>query len=171
MFVQSSLSCYSTDLIHLKQVTEYRFLCVNYESLVDWKQNTDYLRCSPQFFNTPRYDCVFIQTQNGIILGCLVFLFQCTIGNGLFPLALIHPFDAPTGPRLRQDKQLNLFRVHAQPRTKAEFFSVQSIICGALLVQDSGGNPLDYLIVDTVDTDMFLRVREMHQQVGHPVRI
>ncbi|KAG1838007.1 hypothetical protein F4604DRAFT_1885610 [Suillus subluteus] len=133
--------------------------------------NTDYLRCSPQFFNAPHYDCVFIRTQNGVILGRLVFLFQCAIGNGLFPLALIHPFDTPTGPRLRQDKQLNLFRVCAQPRTKAEFFSVRSIICGALLVQDSGGNPLDYLIVDTVDTDMFLRVREMYQQVGHPVCI
>ncbi|KAG2747242.1 hypothetical protein P692DRAFT_201867126 [Suillus brevipes Sb2] len=87
--------------IHLQSddtVTEYRFLRVNYESLVDWKQNTDYLRCSPQFFNTPRYDCVFIRTQNSIILGHLVFLFQCAIGNGLFPLALIHPFDAPTGP-------------------------------------------------------------------------
>lgn len=160
--------------IHLQSddtVTEYRFLRVNYESLVDWKQNTDYLRCSPQFFNTSRFDCVFIQTQNGVILGCLVFLFQCAIGNDLFPLALIHPFDAPTGPRLRQDKQLNLFRVHAQPRTKAEFFLVQSIICGALLVQDSGGNPLDHFIVDTINTDMFLRVREMHQQAGHPVRI
>ncbi|KAG1888882.1 uncharacterized protein F5891DRAFT_966100, partial [Suillus fuscotomentosus] len=146
-------------------------LRVNYESLVDWKQNTAYLWCSPQFFNTSRFDCVFIRTQNGVILGRLVFLFQCAIGNDLFPLALIHPFDAPTGPRLRQDKQLNLFRVRAQPRTKAEFFSVQSIIRGALLVQDSGGNPLDHFIVDTIDTDMFLRVREMHQQVGHPVRI
>ncbi|KAG1836159.1 hypothetical protein F4604DRAFT_2008209 [Suillus subluteus] len=160
--------------IHLQSddtVTEYRFLRVNYESLVDWKQNTDYLRCSPQFFNAPCYDCVFIRTQNGVILRHLVFLFQCAIGNGLFPLALIHPFDARTGPRLRQDKQLNLFRVRAQPCTKAEFFSVRSIIRGALLVQDSGGNPLDYLVVNTVDTDMFLRVREMHQQAGHPVRI
>ncbi|KAG1783951.1 hypothetical protein EV702DRAFT_1175911 [Suillus placidus] len=133
--------------IHLQSddtVTEYQFLCINYKSLVDWKQNTNYLRCSPQFFNAPRYDCVFIRTQNGIILG---------------------------RPRLRQDKQLNLFRVRAQPCTKAEFFSVQSIIHGALLVQDSGGNPLDYLVVDTVNTDMFLRVREMHQQAGHPVRI
>ncbi|KAG2159901.1 uncharacterized protein EDB93DRAFT_1237159 [Suillus bovinus] len=69
------------------------------------------------------------------------------------------------------DKQLNLLRVHAQLHAKAEFFSVQSIICGALLVQDSGGNPLNYFVVDTIDTDMFLRVREMHQQAGHPVRI
>ncbi|KAG2746427.1 hypothetical protein P692DRAFT_20739914 [Suillus brevipes Sb2] len=160
--------------IHLQSddtVTEYRFLRVNYESLVDWKQYTDYLRCNPQFFNTSRFDWVFIRTQNGVILGRLVFLFQCAIGNDILSLALIHPFDAPTGPRPQQDKQLNLLRVRAQPCAKAEFFSVRSIIRGALLVQDSGGNPLDYFVVDTINTDMFLRVREMHQQAGHPVRI
>ncbi|KAG1741774.1 uncharacterized protein EDB91DRAFT_1237047 [Suillus paluster] len=77
----------------------------------------------------------------------------------LFPLALIHPFDAPTGTRLRKDKQLNLFR--------AEFFSIRSILHGALLVHDAG---LDYFVVDTVDTDMFLHVKEMHLQAGHVYR-
>ncbi|KAG1829882.1 hypothetical protein EV424DRAFT_1585853 [Suillus variegatus] len=141
------------------------------DDTVDWKLYTDYLQCNPQFFNTPRFDWVFIRTQNSVILGHLVFLFQCAIGNDILSLALIHPFDAPTGPRPQQDKQLNLLRVRAQPCAKAEFFSVQSIICGALLVQDSGSNPLDYFVVDTIDTDMFLCVREMHQQAGHPVRI
>ncbi|KAG1879450.1 hypothetical protein C8R48DRAFT_668287 [Suillus tomentosus] len=112
--------------------------------------------CNPRFFNTLCFDWVFIRTQNGIILGRLVFLFQCTIGNDILSLALIHPFDAPTGPRPQQDKQLNLLRVCAQPRAKAKFFSVQLIIHGALLVQDSGGNPLDYFVVDTINTDMFL---------------
>ncbi|KAG1907617.1 uncharacterized protein F5891DRAFT_938593, partial [Suillus fuscotomentosus] len=83
--------------------------------------------------------------------------------------ALVHPFDAPTGQRLRKDKQLNLFRVRAKPWARTEFLSVRSIIRGALLVQDS--NSLNYLIVDTVDTDMFLRVRDMHLQAGHPVRV
>lgn len=159
-------SCHYTNR---KQITECRFLQVNYESRVDWQQHTDYLRCNPQFFNAPRFDCVFIQTNNNIILGRLVFLFECAVGNDLFPLALTHPFDAPTGPWLRKDKQLNLFRVRAQPQTRVEFFSVRSIIRGALLVQD--GNSLDYLVVDTVDTDMFLRVREIHLQAGHPVRV
>ncbi|KAG0694025.1 hypothetical protein DFH29DRAFT_985372 [Suillus ampliporus] len=149
-------------------VTECRFLRVNYELLVDWRQYTDYLRCNPRFFNAPRFDCVFIRTKEKNILGHLVFLFECPVGNDLFPLALIHPFDAPTGMRLRKDKQLNLFRVRARPRAQAEFFSVRSIICGALLVQD--GNSLDYLVVDTVNMDMFLRVQEMHLDAGHVVR-
>jgi hypothetical protein len=87
----------------------------------------------------------------------------------LFPIALIHPFDAPTGLRLRKDKQLNIFKVQAKPCVRMEFFSVRSIIRGALLVQDD--NSLDYLVVDTIDTDMFLCVRDMHLQAGYPVRI
>jgi hypothetical protein len=52
---------------------------------------------------------------------------------------------------------------------RMEFFSVRSIIHGALLVQDD--NSLDYLVVNTIDTDMFIHVRDMHLQAGHPVHI
>ncbi|KAG1838317.1 hypothetical protein F4604DRAFT_1997182 [Suillus subluteus] len=137
-------------------VTAHQFLRVNFESLVDWRQHTDYLRCNPCFYNAPRFDCVFIQTQTNVIIGRLLFLFDCPVGEDLFPLALVHPFDARTGT------------VRAKPRAQAEFFSVRSILRGALLVHDAG---LDYLLVDMVDTDMFLRVKEMHLQAGHVVRI
>ncbi|KAG1898822.1 uncharacterized protein F5891DRAFT_1129283 [Suillus fuscotomentosus] len=137
--------------IHLKSdvaVTAHQFLRVNFESLIDWRQHTDYLRCNPCFYNAPCFDCVFIQTCANVIIGCLLFLFDCPVGEDLFPLALVHPFDARTA--------------------QAEFFSVRSIIRGALLVHDAS---LDYLVVDTVDTDMFLRVKEMHLQAGHVVHI
>ncbi|KAG1896982.1 uncharacterized protein F5891DRAFT_1130066 [Suillus fuscotomentosus] len=157
--------------IHLKSdvaVTAHQFLRVNFESLVDWRQHMDYLRCNPCFYNAPRFDCVFIQTHANVIIGRLLFLFDCPVGEDLFPLALVHPFDARTGTRLRKDGQLNLFRVRAKPRAQAEFFSVRSIIRRALLVHDAS---LDYLVVDTVDTDMFLRVKEIHLQAGHVIRI
>ncbi|KAG2060448.1 hypothetical protein BDR06DRAFT_979328 [Suillus hirtellus] len=134
------------------QVTECLFLQVNYESLVDWQQHTDYLRCSPMFFNAPRFDCVFIQTEQKVILGCLIFLFQCPVGKDVFPLTLIHPFDAPT----------------ARPCAQAEFFSVRSIICGAFLVPDSN---LNCLVINTVNIDIFLHVKEIHLEAGHLVRI
>ncbi|KAG2045546.1 hypothetical protein BDR06DRAFT_1015537 [Suillus hirtellus] len=153
--------------IHLKSdvaVTAHQFLRVNFESLVDWQQHMDYLWCNPCFYNAPCFNCVFIQTCANVIIGHLLFLFDCPIGEDLFPLALVHSFNAHTGMRLRKDGQLNLFRVRAQ----AEFFSVRLIIRGALLVHDAS---LDYLVVDMVDTDMFLRMKEMHLQAGHVVRI
>ncbi|KAL4066225.1 hypothetical protein J3A83DRAFT_4045618, partial [Scleroderma citrinum] len=60
-------------------------------------------------------------------------LFKCTVSREEFPLALIQLYDAPIGQWLSKDKHLNFWRVQEQPCTLTEFFSVQSIICGALL--------------------------------------
>ncbi|OJA17542.1 hypothetical protein AZE42_04203 [Rhizopogon vesiculosus] len=51
------------------------------------------------------------------------------------------------------------FVVRARPRAEAQFIPLQSIIRGALLVQDAY---FDFLVVDAVDSDMFLRVKKMH---------
>jgi len=29
----------------------------------------------------------------------------------------------------------------------------------------------DYLVVDTINTDMFLHVKELHLRAGHPIRV
>ncbi|KAG2750897.1 hypothetical protein P692DRAFT_201839120 [Suillus brevipes Sb2] len=134
------------------KITECRFLKVNYESLVDWRQHTDFLHCNPKFFGAPRFDCVFVQTTNKIIFSRLLFVFECTLEDTALSLALIHPFDAPTGVCIRKDKHLSIFRVRARPHAQAEFFF-------AFLVPD-GSN--DYLVVDTVDTYMFLHVKALH---------
>lgn len=68
----------SNQLTHFyanRQVTECRFLRVNYKAMVDWRQHTDYLRCSPRLFGVPRFDCVFIQmTQEKVILGLPIWV-------------------------------------------------------------------------------------------------
>ncbi|KAG1847063.1 hypothetical protein F4604DRAFT_1594729 [Suillus subluteus] len=133
-------------LLSTHTITTCRLLHVNYESMVDWRQYTDYLWCNPQFFNAPCFNCMFIQTKQKVILGCLLLLFECPVG----------------------DNHLNIFRVQAKPWAQAEFFSIRSIICGALLMHDK---ILDYFIVDMVDMDMFLHVKEMHLQAGHVVCI
>ncbi|KAG2349794.1 hypothetical protein BDR05DRAFT_972737 [Suillus weaverae] len=147
-----------TDEICLSQfITEHRFIRINYESMVDWHQHTDYLHSNPCFFGSPHFNCVFIRlTENKVILGWLVFCFKCLVGNNKFPLALVHPFDVPTGLHTRKDKDLNLFR--------AQFFPVRSFILRALLIADG---PSDYLVVDTADTDMFLCIKMMHLEAGH----
>ncbi|KAF8240508.1 hypothetical protein L208DRAFT_1232192, partial [Tricholoma matsutake] len=43
----------------------------------------------------------------------------------------------------------------------AMFVSVRSICCGAFLVAENCKDG-DYLVVDVVDTDMFLRIRSMY---------
>ncbi|KIM61708.1 hypothetical protein SCLCIDRAFT_121546, partial [Scleroderma citrinum Foug A] len=124
-------------------VTEHRYIKVNFESKVDWCQYTDYLRCSPSFHGHARHDCVILRTsQQCDIFGRLLFLFTCS------------------------DKHLGFWRVREQPCTSSEIFSVQSIVRGALLFPDSARDG-EHLVIDTIDTDMFLRVQEMHRDAGH----
>ncbi|KIN98821.1 hypothetical protein M404DRAFT_966485 [Pisolithus tinctorius Marx 270] len=149
------------------KIVEYRFIKVNFESTIDWCQYTDYLCCHPNFHGRPRYDCVLVKTQEKDIFGRLVLLFNCVVGEETFPLALLQPYDTQLiGQRLWKDNHLNFWRVGAQPRRSSEIISVHSIIHGALLYPDHT-RPGEYLIVDTIDTDMFLRVQMMHKAAGH----
>ena len=94
-------------------------------------------------------------------------MFTCSVDGELFPLALVHPYNAGIpGQRLAKDKHLGFWRVREQPRTSSEIFSVQSIVRRALLFPDSARDG-EHLVIDTIDTDMFLRVQEMHRDAGH----
>ncbi|KAG1890746.1 uncharacterized protein F5891DRAFT_1131606 [Suillus fuscotomentosus] len=117
-------------------ITEYRFLKVNYESLVDWR------------------------TEASIIFAQLLMVFTCMVGDVQYPIVLTLPYDQPVGARPWKDKDLDFWRVKAKPRVSAEFFLVQSIIHGCVLVEDSS-RPNEALVVDTLDTDMFLRIKEI----------
>ncbi|KAG1893170.1 uncharacterized protein F5891DRAFT_1196801 [Suillus fuscotomentosus] len=110
------------------EITEFRFLWVNYESMVDWRMHQDLLRCSPKFYESPRFDCVIVKTTGKPFIARLVYLFGCSIGNTHFPLALIHPYDAGIGIHRRWDVDLGLWRVRAKPWSSSEIISVWLII-------------------------------------------
>ncbi|KAI0741275.1 hypothetical protein C8Q80DRAFT_1259743 [Daedaleopsis nitida] len=141
-------------------ITEYRLLEVNYESTVDWTTQTDLLRSNPNFFKAPRYDAVLIRTAEGHIFGRILMLFTCDIGGTIYPIALVHPYDASVGNRSKKDRDLGFYRLRARTRSRAEFFSIHSIVRGALLVPDFGKEG-DFLVDDLIDTDMFLRMKKL----------
>ncbi|KAI5992667.1 hypothetical protein EDD15DRAFT_2388187 [Pisolithus albus] len=99
------------------QIMEFKYIKVNFESVVNWCQYMDHLRCNPTTL-------------------------------------------------ARKDVHLNLWRVHEQPLESAKIFSVHSIIRGALLYPDHTRIG-DYLVIDTLDTDIFLHVQKMHKATGH----
>ncbi|KAG1788983.1 uncharacterized protein HD556DRAFT_1433910 [Suillus plorans] len=147
--------------IHLQadnKITGYKYLQVNYESMVNWHQCRDLLRCNPEFFGSPRYDCVMVQTNNQPFFARLIFMFGCSIGETNLSLALIHPYDVGISVRSKHDTELGLWHVRAKPRSSPEFISVRSIIRGAALASDPGRQG-DYFVIDTVDADMFLRLK------------
>ncbi|KAK0471475.1 hypothetical protein IW261DRAFT_1425114 [Armillaria novae-zelandiae] len=147
----------------------YQTLTVTYQSLVNLKESADLLRCSPSFYNHPRYDGVIINTDKGAYIGQLIQLFECEYLEQRYPLALVHPFDLTVTDggecwKFQRDKDLGLYRLRARPRVFSQIVSIYSIIRGVLLVKDNSSdlsNGQDYFVVDTIDTDMFFRMKRL----------
>ncbi|KAG1864099.1 hypothetical protein C8R48DRAFT_546723, partial [Suillus tomentosus] len=135
-------------------------LKVHYESTIDWKQTTDYLRCTPGFHGQLHYDCALIQlAQKVSVFVHLVFIFSCQLLDvGSFEFALVQPFTAGIGASRRSDCDLRLTRVKAVPRASSIFIPVQSFICGAVCFPDPDHRD-EFLMVDHIDSDMFVRMK------------
>ncbi|KAG2753584.1 hypothetical protein P692DRAFT_201705525 [Suillus brevipes Sb2] len=166
-FVNTSLPTYGYELTRWIvipvdfQIHEHRYLRVNYENSVDWKQSTDHLRCNPSFHGHPRFDCALIQlTAERVVFVRLVLMFKCELPDiGAFQFALVQPYTAGVvgGPR-RIDRDLRLTRVKAVPRADSIIIPLKSFIRGALLFPDPAHQG-EYLVVTHVDSDMFLRMK------------
>ncbi|KAG2350216.1 hypothetical protein BDR05DRAFT_942722 [Suillus weaverae] len=145
------------------KLQEHRYLKVNYKSTVDWKLTTDYLQCNLNFHGCKHRDCALIHTldKDGIdknIFVWILFMFKFMVSNHTFELALVLPMDAPTGSRRSVDRDLGLTRLQARSLASSEFISLQSIICGALLVPDDDHDG-DFFLVDLINMDMFLHAK------------
>jgi hypothetical protein len=142
------------------QISEYRYVKVTYESKITWQSNTDLLRCNPSFQKKPRYDCVIINTTEGIMFAQLIFVFVTTVENTEYPWAFIQPYNIPVGLPRRKEMELGLFRVCAQTRASAEFVDARSIIRGVVLVPTFEKDD-DYFVFDVLDADLFMRIQEI----------
>ncbi|KAF9459908.1 hypothetical protein BDZ94DRAFT_1267182 [Collybia nuda] len=149
-------------------ITEYRFLKVTYRCTADWQLKTSYLRCNPNFYGHPRYDCVLVNSEPQPYFARLVCIFTCIVNNQEYPLALVQPY-LPVTPGLSQsqrkcDNDLELHRLRENFRSECEFVSVHTFIRGAVLIySDEDTNSQfpsrDYFLFDLLDEDMFCRGR------------
>ncbi|TFY65027.1 hypothetical protein EVJ58_g2245 [Rhodofomes roseus] len=144
------------------EVVEYRFLKVSYESEETWKQETDFLRCTPSWFGKERRDHVIIDTAEGPIFACLLVMFTCTTADGdTHPFVIVKPLDGPVDPQER-DRVMGFYRV--QPSAyDVEVLPAQAIIRGALVTPDHGSPASrSYFVVDH-DPDMFIRLNSLRR--------
>lgn len=90
----------------------------------------------------------------------ILLVFKFTFANVEYSLALVQPYNEPIASRSRpkKDRDLGFLRVRSAARTPSDFIFVDSIVRGALLV-DARDHDRDKLVVDIIDTDMFLRLR------------
>jgi len=138
---------------------------VKYVSSVDWTWKRDILRANPKFHGQKRYDFTLIKvgttTSNDAIFVQILQIFSLNFRGSVTPMALVIPLDV-TLPRVvinrHRDKQLWLTQVRARPRASAVVINTQAIIRGGLLVKDRS-SPMDYLVVEFVDEDMWTRLK------------
>ncbi|KAG1728188.1 uncharacterized protein EDB91DRAFT_1239436 [Suillus paluster] len=143
------------------QIYEHRYLKVNYENTVDWRQSTYHLWCNPSFHGHPRFDCALIQlTTERAIFVRLILMFKCEIPDvGAFQFTLVQPYTAGiVGGSRRIDQDLRLTQVKAVPRADLIIVPLKSFIRGALLSPDPQHQG-EYLVVEHVDSDMFLHMK------------
>ena len=155
-----------SSLTNCAQITEYRFIKVTYESVVDWHVKTDYLRCNPQFHGHPRYDFIIADIPSrGRIFARLVCVFVCHVNECDYHFALVQALDKNTRTSTKSaDKDLSIFRQRIRPRNRCKVIPLTCIIRGAVLAEDIKHKD-DYFVIDTVDEDMFLRVKKMYYEI------
>ena len=133
---------------------------MNYESTVTWRQLTDRLRCTPSMNGHPRYNCVIVNLSESNTIFCrLIRLFVYHSQYEKHALALVQPLDAPCTLR-PGDRKLGLCKVREKPRCDSIVIPAHSIVWGSLLAKDHT-NAGKFLVVDTLDTDMFLHLIEL----------
>ena len=123
---------------------------------------TDHLRCNPQFYGKPRYDCALIQlTESTVAFVCFILIFSCHIPelDGSFEFALVQPFTRRTGASRCLDRDLNLIHLKATPRSSSIFIPIASIVRSGVLAPDPE-NVDEFLALSYLDDDMFLRLKD-----------
>ncbi|KAI6038298.1 hypothetical protein EDC04DRAFT_2868477 [Pisolithus marmoratus] len=127
------------------EIQEYKYLKVNYKSLVNWKLTTDHLQCNPMFFGVPQYDCAIIQlTEVDTAFVHLICIFSCKVPDICsIDLTLAQPFTTKMG---------------AVPCSTVILIPIQSIIWGAVLVPNPSHDS-EFLVITHIDGDMYLHTK------------
>ncbi|KAJ7709357.1 hypothetical protein B0H14DRAFT_2415016, partial [Mycena olivaceomarginata] len=141
-------------------VQSFRAVHIDFQSMVDWAPQRDIMRCSPQFYGRPRYDCVLYNAESDpLSLARLVGLLRCTIpGNSTFDLAFVYRFKNSKWKPRTIWKGCRVVEECGRP----EFLPLEHVARGALLARAWGSERTNlYFPIDTIDDDMFLRLNNI----------
>lgn len=125
------------------------------------------MRCTPTFHGRPRHDHVLVKENptGRQYFAQLLLVFVCQVEEIKHEMAYIYSLDAPTGTlHQRRDRDLGFHRLRCRlVRSSAcRFIPLNTIIRGALIIKDYGTEG-DYLVIDSVDTDMWRRIKKMRE--------
>ncbi|KIK66841.1 hypothetical protein GYMLUDRAFT_69898 [Collybiopsis luxurians FD-317 M1] len=137
-------------------ITPYQYLKVQYHSLDTWRVATDQLCCNPSFNGAPHYNFIIFDSVDGPVLAQLCFLFTCTVGSKIYPIAFVQPYKPVSLTHwTKLEKDLGL--LHLQKEQKTEFISVHSIVHSAMAIPVLDSSR-EVFIWEVLDGDMFLHI-------------
>ncbi|KAJ7253263.1 hypothetical protein C8J57DRAFT_1660481 [Mycena rebaudengoi] len=136
------------------KIRPFRCLYLHYQSLEDWTDCRNILRCNPRYFDHPRYDCVLINTDSSdMVCARLRGLFACEVSGQWHHVALIQKFKRSSWtPRTKWEG----CRVYEESQSTC-FVMVKYFIRAVYMVPAFQGKAHTYYLVDSVDYDMVLR--------------
>ncbi|KAG6808615.1 hypothetical protein H0H92_003492 [Tricholoma furcatifolium] len=155
-----------------KIIAQFKYIKVTFESAVSGFAETNKIRCNPSCYGKERFDCVLVHSYPRNAFYRLVFTFVVKLkanpsdqkASVPIALALAVPFkevNRTSATELQRNRDLRLLRLKQMPREKAQIIPLRSIIRGAYIIPE--GKDLETsLIVDIIDSDMFLRMQEMY---------
>jgi hypothetical protein len=104
-----------------------------------------------------------VNTAQGVIFAQLVFVFTVNFLETVYPIALIQGFARAKSSAaiIKKDIDLHFLHLRKLKDIHTEFVFARSIIHGAILLP-AGDREGDYIVFDLVDTDMCMRIQELH---------
>jgi hypothetical protein len=160
IYVRSVDSLLSMAHWQLIQVQFFKCVTIRYQSMEDWTEARNILRCNPDFHQRQRYDCVIVNSDSpGTTIARLRSLLRCRLLSGkVIDIALVHSF---TRTKWKPDTMWDNCQICVESR-ESSFMMMDYVVRGALLcpVFNHSDTRLHY-IMDTVDGDMFLRVNNL----------
>ncbi|KAJ7082342.1 hypothetical protein C8R43DRAFT_909683, partial [Mycena crocata] len=128
-------------------IRQHRCLYLNYQSLENWTEACDILRCNPKFHGNQRHDFVLVNTtepRNNLPCACLYGLFTCKSLDGeKHDVALVSMLKHSSW---RPNTFWDGCRIYEEPQD-THFIFMKYFIRGAYMAR---------YLMDTVDYDMYL---------------
>ena len=117
----------------------------------------EHLKGKNRKFKENRPENYHVHDKDHHFFAHLLCLFKVTVDGKTHALTYVELYCRPSGALQRKDKDLGLYHLHLKAK-KYKIISLESIVCGALLVPESK-NSREYFVVDTIDADMFLQMK------------
>ncbi|KAG2148877.1 hypothetical protein DEU56DRAFT_729847 [Suillus clintonianus] len=152
-FLRKNISPDCVEDSHL-EVRVFQCLYLTYQSLEDWKEGRDILRCNPDFHSHARYDCALVNTDSKMLSPVrLRMLVRCMTSRGPVDIALVHSYKRTQWKPKTVWEGMHVF----EQVQRYDLVMIRYLVRGVHMVKAFGTKDGREYLNDTIDGDMFLR--------------